>query len=545
MRGALEVGRPRWPATIVVAVALVALGATGAWWYLRRSMAAAGEARKSPTTTGGQAAAGMAGMQGNAPAVPKEPTADPAAGQAPLADVTITLTKEAVDRAGIVVAPVRRATAAGSLRLPGVVEANEYRQVVVTPLVAGRVTRVAAALGDRVTRGQTLAEIYSPELADAQTRFLTMRAELEAAHQELRRTERLVEIGAASKQELERVRAQHEGHATDVESARARLVLLGLGVAQVARLRSAADMTSTVRVPAPLAGVVTKRDANVGVNAETATALFTVVDLSTVWVIGDLYERDFSRVRVGSAATITTTAYPDLALPGKVSYIDPQLSPDTRTAKLRVEVANRDQRLRLGMYADMSILDASSPGVAVIPRTAVQSVGDRQVVYVADTKQPGTFIERDVRLGDRAGDDVQVVAGLTAGDVVVVEGTFYLRAERERLGLRAGAAPDPHAGMGMAPGAAAPSDVQTATVLVGEAGFEPSTLTLRKGVPARITFKRTSDKTCATEVVFPDYGVTRALPLNEAVTVEFTAKSDATAGFACGMNMLRGTLVVK
>ena len=535
--------RVRWPMVAVAAVVLIALGATGAWLYMRRATGT----QTASATPAAAAGDGMAGMNMPVPD-PKAATGGGAASAtgAPLPDVTITLTEEAANRAGIVVTPVRRDTAAGSLRLAGVVEANEYRQVAVTPLAAGRVTRVTVALGDRVTRGQSIAEIYSPELAEAQTRYLTMRAELEAAHQELVRTERLVEIGAASKQELERIRAQHTVHATGVEGARAALTLLGLSADRIERLRSAGDITSTVSVPAPLTGVVTKRQANVGLNVDPSTELFTVVDLSTVWVIGALYERDFSRVSVGSQATVTTTAYPGLVLKGTVSYIDPQVSADTRTAKLRVEVVNREQQLRLGMYADMAIQDRVTTSVLVVPRTAVQSLGARQVVYLVEPKQPGTFVEREVRLGDRVGDDVQVVTGVAAGDVVVAEGTFFLRAEGERRGLRSGGAADPHAAMGMTTTVPATSaDIQTANVKVGDAGFEPSMITLRKGVPARLTFSRVSDKTCATEVVLPDYRIKQALPFNKGVAIEFMPQKTGDVAFTCGMGMLKGMLMVQ
>ena len=320
------------------------------------------------------------------------------------------------------------------------VEPNAYRQVVVTPVVAGRLTTVAVALGDRVSRGQTLAQIYSSELSDAQTSYLTMSAELEAAHQQLLRTERLVEIGAASTQELETVRVQHATHSTQVEAARARLMRLGLTAERIAQLRSAADVTATVTVPSPLTGVVTERAANVGLNVDPATALFKVVDLSAVWVVADLYERDFSTVKVGSRVTVSTAAYPGLALQGTVSYIDPRVNSETRTAKLRVEIANRNQQLRLGMYADVLVAAAGRSEVPMVPRTAVQTVGDRQVVYLVDLKQPGTFVEREVRLGEVAGTEVEIISGVTSSDLVVVDGSFSLRAERERLGLRAGSA---------------------------------------------------------------------------------------------------------
>ena len=141
-------------------------------------------------------------------------------------------------------------------------------------------------------------------------------------------------------------------------------------------------------------------------------------------------------MRVGSEAAITTSARPDLTLRGRVSYIDPQVSADTRTAKVRIEVPNPGGELRLGMYADVVVAGASGTSTPRVPRNAVQNVGDRTVVYLANPKEPGKFIEREVRLGQTSGEQVEVVSGVQPGDVVVTEGSFFVRAERERLGLR-------------------------------------------------------------------------------------------------------------
>ena len=151
-------------------------------------------------------------------------------------EVVVTLTPEAIQRAGIVLAPVSAGRDTSALRLPGVVQPNAYKQIVITPVVAGRVTRVLAELGQSVRRGQPLAEIFSPELAEAETRFVSARAELEAHERELQRTEKLVEIGSASRQELERLHAEHAAKLTAVESSRSRLELLGLSTSAIAGL---------------------------------------------------------------------------------------------------------------------------------------------------------------------------------------------------------------------------------------------------------------------------------------------------------------------
>ena len=404
-----------WPIVAVSAACLVLLGVGGAYMWLPRS----GE--MAPVSAG------------------SGPATSPAAtASEPLPDVAIDLSDDAIAKAGIVASPVTVSETIGSIRLSGVVEPDAYRQVVVAPLVSGRVTRVAVTLGERVARNAPLVEIYSPDLAETQTRFLSMRAEFQAVEQEIARTERLVKIGAASQQELERIHAEHVRHRTEVESARARLQLLGMTTQQLDALTSSGQVAATTTVVSPIAGVVTARTVNPGTSVDAATPLVTVVDLSTVWIVGDLYERDFSRVSVGTPATVTTTAYPDVKRRGRVAYIDPQVRAETRTAKVRVEVPNPGQQLRLGMYADVHV---ETPGArtesVLVPRSAVQNVADRTVVYLADPAQQGRFIEREVRLGQPSGDQVVVLSGVQRADRVVTAGSFSLRAERERQGLRA------------------------------------------------------------------------------------------------------------
>src|SRR4030095_4258089 len=165
----------------------------------------------------------------------------------------------------------------------------------------GRITRVVAELGQRVRQGQTMAQVFSPELAEAHTRYTSVRAELEAHERELRRTEKLVESGGASRQELERLHAEHAARSADVQSARSRLELLGVPAAALDAPQGN-EMRAPADVPAPIDGVVTERLANVGLNVDPASKLFTVVDLTTVWVVAELYEKNFSPGRIGGPA---------------------------------------------------------------------------------------------------------------------------------------------------------------------------------------------------------------------------------------------------
>jgi cobalt-zinc-cadmium efflux system membrane fusion protein len=343
----------------------------------------------------------------------------------------IVLTADLLQRAGIRTVAARKGTAATRLHLPGVVQANSYKNVDVTSLVAGRITQVRAELGQRDMQNEVLATVYSPDLADAQTAFIQARAARDAHGLALTRTQRLYAIGAVSREELERMTAEAAEMDRAQEVARARLVLLGIPEDKAQRIASPADVVTTFDVKAPIAGVITKRAANPGLNIDLSTPLFTVTDLSTVWVVADLYERDFASVGIGSPVAITTTAYPGLDLRGRVSYIDPQVQAETRTAKLRAEVPNRGDRLRLGMFVDVSISGRNARPVVMVPKTAVQTMGTQSVVFVA--MAPGRFVSREVTPGDVQGEEIAISGGIEPGDMVVTEGAFFLRAERERM----------------------------------------------------------------------------------------------------------------
>lgn len=393
------------------AIVLVAAGAGSAWLIFQRTSPAVLKTDVARTITTPQST---------------RPSGEP----------VITLSKEAVERAGIETTTVASSPEPTELRMPGTVQPNAYKTVSVTALTGGRVTQVLAELGQLVRRGQLLAEIYSPDLAEARTKYLSARAELSSHELELQRTEKLVTIGAASQQELEQLHAEHTGKLAMVNSYQSKLLLLGLSEENIQSLTPQSGSGSTLRIVAPAPGVVTARIANVGLNVEPSMSLFTLTDLSSVWIVGELYERDFVAAAVGTPATVTFAAFPELQLQGKVAYIDPQVKAETRTVQVRVEVPNHKGQLRLGMLAEIRLSSRHQANSISIPRSAVQTIGNRTVVYVQDAQVPTRFVERQIVLGEPAGaESVRVTSGLEAGERIAVKGSFSLRAERERLGL--------------------------------------------------------------------------------------------------------------
>ena len=274
------------------------------------------------------------------------------AGSAQSSDV-ITIAPELMQRAGIVTEVVGATGAESQLRVPGTVQPNAYRKVSVTPLVGGRVSRVLVELGQTVTRGAPLAEVYSPEVAQARAAYLTARpTPTQEKRDSVARSVWSRSDRPASRSST-RVRAEHIRHETEGREAAARLRLFGLDPARVGDADHQAEAAASfIRVTAPQSGVVIERPATVGMTAEPSTSLVTIADLSPVWVIAEVYERDLARVLTGAGATVTTEAYPGLRLNGRVTYLSrrrPTGNADDASARRRAE-PRWQAPLRDGMF---------------------------------------------------------------------------------------------------------------------------------------------------------------------------------------------------
>src|SRR2546423_2025305 len=344
----------------------------------------------------------------------------------------LTLTPEQLRTVQLKIETVGEApsTEAAGQIATGVVQANSYKETPVMSLVGGIVRSVSAELGQNVKRGQRVAVIFSNELADAQARYLTAAAVLDEHHRHHMRTMRLVEIGAASRQELEMATSQLRDAESNVANLRQKLMLLGLSAQKIDSLNSTSQVSSEVNVIAPNAGTITSRSVNPGQVIEANKELMRVTDLSTVWVVGQVYEKDLATVRVGSGANVTSDAYPGQMFRGRVTYVDPKIDPATRTAQVRIEMANPRQMFKIGMYVNVAFgaLGLAEKSTASVPKDAVQAINNQQVVFVA-TDKPTEFIMRPVRLGAENSGFYPVREGLNVGERVVVGGSFLLRAE--------------------------------------------------------------------------------------------------------------------
>ncbi len=185
-----------------------------------------------------------------------------------------------------------------------------------------------------------------------------------------------------------------------MRSALERLKLLGASDRQIAGLKQAEQIDANLSVPAPINGIVLTRTANLGLVTNMSQELFTIADLSTVWVMASINEKDFSTVHVGTSAIVTAPAYPGRVWEGRVVYIQPQVDPGSRTAQARIEVANPDESLRLDMYMDVAFMSAAGKGLTV-PESAVQAIGERQYVFLPIKDSEGSFTVRQVKLSQK------------------------------------------------------------------------------------------------------------------------------------------------
>lgn len=344
----------------------------------------------------------------------------------------LTLTPEQLRSVQLQIEPVGEApsTEAATQMATGVVQANSYKETPVVSLAGGIVRSVSAELGQNVRRGQRVAVVFSNELADAQTRYLAAVAGLDEHHRHHLRTAKLVEIGAASRQELESATSQYRESESNVANLRQKLILLGMTSQRIDNLKSTSQVSSEVAVPAPSSGTITARTVNPGEVIEANKELMRVTDLSTIWVVGQIYEKDLATVRVGSGANITSDAYPGQIFRGRITYVDPKIDAATRTAQVRIEMANPRQMFKIGMYVNVAFgaLGTAEKTMAVIPKDAMQTIGNQQFVFVA-TNKPNEFIMRSVRLGPESNGSYPVLEGVNLGDRIVTQGSFLLRAE--------------------------------------------------------------------------------------------------------------------
>lgn len=335
----------------------------------------------------------------------------------------LRLNEDDARRAGLVVKRIEPTESAETVALFGTVAVNKDKLARVLAPVSGRLVKVTANLGDSVGSGDALAWLQSPESGEARSSFAQAQSELTLAEANFTRIRGLVAFGSLARKDELKARA-------DVDKARAALTAAAGKLKALGVEPAAAGSSGTLALTAPFAGSVVEKNAVPGEQAQAYQALFSIGDLSTVWIEADLYERDLGRIAVGADAAIGVAAFPGKSFAGKVTYVSSMLDRETRTAKARIEVANPDGVLKPGMFATVAASLPATHTALEVPEQALVLVQGQMTAFVRDGegRDGGGFEPRPVETGARRGGQITITSGLEPGDEVVVAGAYALKA---------------------------------------------------------------------------------------------------------------------
>lgn len=340
------------------------------------------------------------------------------------------LTSEALARTVIEVSPVTRGELRVSREFPATVQPNENELAEVTTLIRGRVLKVHVDFGQDVKKDALLALLHSTDLGLAEGAYLKAAARLHEAELAYERARGLQEQKVVSLAELQRREAAMKTARAEVREARNRLELFGIPQQEIDRLDREGTIKADVSLRAPFDGRVIMRNITRGEVVETQQKLFTIADLSDVWVVGNVPEKDVQYIRKDQRVEVIASAYPHAVIRGTITYIGDVLDPATRTMRLRVTVSNPDRLLKPEMFAVVRVYAAANPDALTVPAAAVQNGPTGKMVFV----RQGTsdFEVRTVKVGPEQGEVVTVLEGLSVGEQVVTRGSFTLKSEMER-----------------------------------------------------------------------------------------------------------------
>jgi membrane fusion protein, heavy metal efflux system len=330
---------------------------------------------------------------------------------------------------GLKTAKVGRTPVAGDIQVVGSVSPAEDHFAVVGPSVSGRAVRLHAGVGDQVRKGQVLGEIESVEAGQARGEYIAARAALGAAEANAVRERELAERQISSSREREVADAQAVSQRAKMRAALAHLRAIGFDPKEVRSLEQEGTEGALIPLRASISGTVIKRSVTLGQSVERSTDAFTIADLSRLWVLLDIYEKDLARVHPGQRVNLRTDVAAGEVFKARVAYVDPVIDEKTRTAHVRVEFENTQRKFRLNQLVTARIIgDTAHAGdpVLAVPNSALQRVDGTPIVFV---KKTGGFEKRVIEPGISGGDLIEVRSGLREGEEVAMGGAFLLKSE--------------------------------------------------------------------------------------------------------------------
>jgi len=338
---------------------------------------------------------------------------------------SVKMTAEVQKLNGVAVAVAGKERLAGAISVTGKVEANADRIAHVSPRISGKIVAVRASLGDSVSAGQPLATLDSVELGEALSRYKQSKTRLALAQSNMDRIKSLVEKKIAARKDIMQAETDFKMAQTELHTDEERLSLYGVAPSS---LKGEGRHAPLLPVRSPIGGIITEKHAIVGELSDPSKSLYTVADLSSVWVMVDINEKDLAKVRRGQTAIVSIGAFPDLKVKGRITYIADLVDEATRTVKARIEVANPGRKLKPEMFATVELaLAADAPPVLAVPEDALQELDGKKVVFVAESDTE--FAARQVQPGRTASGMVEVISGLKEGERYAVKGAFILKSE--------------------------------------------------------------------------------------------------------------------
>lgn len=344
----------------------------------------------------------------------------------------VVLTPEQARVAGIAIGTVVERATSAAIQATATIEPTADRQARVGSRISGRVTALRARVGDRVSAGQPLAVVDSPELGRARADYVAALARATVARESADREKRLFEKNISAEREWREAEAQAVQARAERQAAENRLHALGVGDAELPAMDGDRHLGSTMAIRTPIAGVVVEAGATLGQMVEPQDVLFVVMDLRSVWLLVDVYEQDLPQVQRGQRATVRLKAVPDRAFSGVVEDVGAIVDAKSRTVKVRVVLENPQGQLRPGMFATVELEGTSGErrrGVYV-PSAAVQRMGAEHVVFVA--RGENAFAPRRVEVVRDGGDFTEIAGGVDVGERVVTSGSFSLKSELQK-----------------------------------------------------------------------------------------------------------------
>ena len=343
----------------------------------------------------------------------------------------VKLSPEALKNAGIKTAPAKVEAIAETLAVTATISHNQDRLLHVTPRITGRVVEVRVSVGSEVKAGSVLAVLDSTELGQTKLEYIKSQTLLELAKASYEREKSLFDQKIAAKKDVLAAEAEYRKAEAEARSLHERLRLYGLSHQAISNINNA---PSQYALTSPGAGVVFEREMSRGEVIEAGKKVLSISDLSTVWVLLNIHEKDLAKVKQGTTVKIQTESYPGDVFAGKVAYIGNIVDPQSRTVALRVVIPNPQERLKPGMFATAELVTGiASTQAIMIPSSAIQKIEGKPSVFVQ--QKDGSFAKRELELGREFGGSVAVNSGMKEGEQVVVTGAFTLKSELLKEGL--------------------------------------------------------------------------------------------------------------